>query len=71
MIEKGPPPLVVESTAASKDSSVEQDASMILEERNEYLTGLKLLSTMVAITLVGFLMLLDSSIVSTVSRYAF
>lgn len=35
--------------------------------RTEYLTGLGLLSTMTSLTLVGFLILLDTSIVSTVS----
>ena len=36
------------------------------EEQPEHLTGLKLLSIVFSVTLVGFLMLLDTSIVSTV-----
>ena len=38
------------------------------EEKHQYLTGLKLFASMISITLVGFLMLLDTSIVSTVSK---
>lgn len=37
--------------------------------QSQYLGGAKLLMTMISITLVGFLMLLDTSIVSTVSSF--
>ena len=39
-----------------------------VEEEQEYLSGLKLLVAMISLILVAFLMLLDTSIISTVSR---
>jgi hypothetical protein len=39
------------------------------EKEYEYLTGFKLAALMFSLTLVAFLMLLDTSIVSTVSLY--
>ena len=51
---------------ASNEQSIDEMRTTGSGEEGEYLTGLKLLATMTAITLVGFLMLLDSSIVSTV-----
>jgi hypothetical protein len=54
--------------AASKEQSLESMDSIVLpEEEHEYLTGFKLLVTMSSLTFVGFLMLLDVSVVSTVS----
>lgn len=60
------------TTAGGVDASiglfVEQMRSMAPREKHKYLTGLKVFATMVSITLAGFLMLLDSSIVFTISR---
>ena len=57
-----------ESLAVSKEPSVQNvDPVISVEEEHKYLTSLKLLAAMISITLVGFLMLLDTSIVSTVS----
>ncbi|MCJ1356954.1 MAG: hypothetical protein MMC33_006950 [Icmadophila ericetorum] len=54
------------SVTVSKDLSVENtDPVVLVEDEQKYLTGLKLLVTMISITLVGFLFLLDTSIVST------
>ena len=57
-----------ESLVASNDQSVEKmDQAVPVEEEHKYLTGLELFAAMISITLVGFLFLLDTSIVSTVS----
>ena len=59
------------SVTVSKDLSVENtDPVVLVEDEQKYLTGLKLLVTMISITLVGFLFLLDTSIVSTVSWHS-
>jgi len=51
----------------SKQSSSHTDTSnATLNYEDEYLTGIKLLATMFSLTLVGFLMLLDTSIIATV-----
>lgn len=59
----------IESNTAGSESTHTKDATetTVVTGGTEHLTGLGLLSTMVALTLVGFLMLLDTSIVSTVS----
>ena len=58
--------------AESKEQSVEtMDPDVSTEEAQEYLTGIKLLMTMFSLTFVGFLMLLDVSIVATVSLALF
>ncbi|MCJ1378823.1 hypothetical protein MMC17_001922 [Xylographa soralifera] len=55
-----------QSVPASTNLSVERmSPPASVEEEQEYLSGLKLLAAMISITLVGFLMLLDTSIVST------
>jgi len=57
--------------AASKGQSVEtMDSIAPAEKDHEYLTGFKLLLTMLSLTFVGFLMLLDVSVVSTVSWHS-
>lgn len=62
--------------AASKDKLTEAgdsttntttDPIALAEEGNEHLTGFKLAITVFSLTCVGFLMLLDVSVVSTVS----
>lgn len=61
--------------AASEEKSMETGDSTTTadpitpaeEEKNEYLTGFKLAITVFSLTCVGFLMLLDVSVVSTVS----
>ncbi|CAI7632202.1 unnamed protein product [Penicillium palitans] len=57
----------MESNTAGSESTHTKDATetTVVTGGTEHLTGLGLLSTMVALTLVGFLMLLDTSIVST------
>ncbi|KAL8861950.1 MAG: hypothetical protein Q9178_001820 [Gyalolechia marmorata] len=55
----------IERVMALNDTSDEDISPSIPTKGNEYLTGYKLLAIMVAITLVGFLMLLDSSIIAT------
>jgi hypothetical protein len=70
--EDGEKPTPLSSTpdimAASKEQSLETtDSTVLAEEEHEYLTGFKLLVTMFSLTFVGFLMLLDVSVVSTVS----
>lgn len=58
------------TNTAGSESAHTKDATetTVATGGTEQLIGLGLLSTMVALTLVGFLMLLDASIVSTVSR---
>ncbi|KAK9250091.1 major facilitator superfamily domain-containing protein [Lipomyces tetrasporus] len=52
--------------AAAMEQSVEtMDSIVPAEEEHEYLTGSKLLATMSSLTLVGFLMMLDVSVVAT------
>jgi hypothetical protein len=41
-----------------------------VEVEHEYITGIKLLLVMAAVTLTCFLMLLDTSIITTVCRYS-
>jgi len=58
--------------AASNEPSVEtMDTVVPAEEEEEYFTGFKLLLTMFSLTLVGFLLMLDVSVVSTVSWHSF
>ena len=52
---------------ASNDQSIDEMRTTGSGEEGEYLTGLELLDAMTAISLIGFLMLLDSFIVYTVS----
>lgn len=54
--------------SATKQPSLGSTDSLDPAEKHEYLTGPKLLATMFSVSLVGFLMLLDTSIVSTVSQ---
>lgn len=59
-------------TPEIKEKSDEQSVDAInsavaIEEEGEYLTGVKLFTTSFSMTLIGFLMLLDVSVVSTVS----
>ena len=61
--EKSTPDLA----ASMQQATVPMNDSVSTGEEHEYLTGAKLLLTMFSITLVGFLLLLDTSIVSTVS----
>lgn len=58
-------PKAAESVAGSERPSVEEIDVTIAGEEHEYLEGLKLFSTIISITLVGFLVLLDTAIVST------
>lgn len=53
------------STTASLAEG-QSDSLALKAEKHVYLTGFKLLAAMISITLVGFLMLLDVSIISTV-----
>jgi hypothetical protein len=58
--------------ADSKDGSLKSattDPSVPIDDLSDHLTGLKLFTTMCALSLVGFLMLLDVSVISTVSYY--
>lgn len=48
-------------------SPTEKPKDETIKREPEYLTGFRLISLVVSTTTVGFLMLLDSSIVSTVS----
>jgi len=50
-----------------KDTSLEESATTPAEEDWEYVTGIRLAVVLAACTLFGFLMLLDTSIVATVS----
>lgn len=63
-----PAPSLETNTAGSKAAHA-KDATeaTVVAGRTEHLTELGLLSTMVSLTIVGFLILLDGSIVSTVS----
>lgn len=56
---------------ASKENVV-NDTELVVnpqEETHEYLSGLKLFVVMLCITLQGFLLLLDTSVLSTVSLH--
>lgn len=56
-----------DTTAVSERQSMENpDFNPAVEKEQEYLTGPKLFMTIFALTLAGYLMLLDTSIVSTV-----
>lgn len=48
-------------------SATTPDSTIPTKEPTGHITGFKLLITMISITLIGFLMLLDVSVVSTVS----
>jgi hypothetical protein len=62
------PPSVQDTISASQEASVDNlETTIPAEEEHEYLGGYQLFFALFAPTLVGFLMLLDTSIVSTVS----
>lgn len=68
--EKVTPLSSTQDMVASKEkpmATTEKEDSVSAEEKHEYLRGVKLYMTMFSISLVGFLFLLDTSIVSTVS----
>lgn len=57
---------IANSSSTTMENSVKDENSI---DRHEYLSGLKLFAVMTSITLASFLMLLDSSIVGTVSTH--
>lgn len=52
--------------ALTKDEKPDEKSCQVMEKETEYLTGWRLWSLILATTTVGFLLMLDSSIVSTV-----
>jgi hypothetical protein len=56
-----------EQSMDNTSSTTDPTGSAPTKEDNGHLTGFKLFTTMVSLTFVGFLMLLDVSVVSTVS----
>lgn len=72
METKTPAVLRPVSMSITKEESVETSTTtpesvIPTEEAVGHVTGIKLLITMISVTLIGFLMLLDVSVVSTVS----
>ena len=65
--ELPPAPGVMVTTALAQNSADSSGSSQ--EKSHEYLTGLKLFLVMFSITLGGFLMLLDASIIATVRSH--
>lgn len=57
------------ATASSKEDAIDDSDALVnsQEETHQYLSGFKLFAVMFCITLAGFLLLLDTSVVSTVS----
>jgi hypothetical protein len=63
-----PPSSIPDVTVPFREQSVAAVDSIVpVEEEQEYLTGFKQFMAMFSLTFVGFLILLDVSIVSTVS----
>lgn len=67
--EKNPSPSPIQKTDLDSQhhSAKALDPSSVAEDDQEYLTGIKLLMTMLSLTFVVFLILLDVSIVATVN----
>jgi len=59
---------MVKSMQQSTDNTSDMTVTAPAEIDNQYMTGLKLYTTLSALTVVGFLMLLDVSVVATVNR---